>query len=519
MNRSDRIERLRELLQGQGMFPIAVPDPMIEAAVDRFDSTNKPLQEFTSVELLEQPHEVDWLVPGLLSRGAPAVICGPSKCLKTSLAVDLVAALSTGEKFLGRFATKRKVRVGFFSGEQAKHALTDLTRRWMTSKQKQETPRFVCALQGASANLEKQLRQLRAWIGKYELEVVMIDPLDVAAKTKRAHTLHLQAMIRCCLECGATPILCCATRKTIRPRTLDVTDLQSAGCHDLARQWLLVNRRQSYELGSGQHKLWLTVGGDAGQDSLWGVDVEEGRLDDSAGRRWSTKVRTVDSLKNEQAAREAMTRDERHDAKLRVVIENLGPDRAMKQTVREHAGMNGTMFAAAWERLEEAGEIEKVTPSRRSGFATFQLKNVGQSSVGQAVPAESTSDHPEQSPPTQKNETVQSSPPELQEPPVGSAMRTKTPPNDDDDQIINNATNKKESPASPVAEKPKQSSPVADKSKQSSPVEPHESTKQSSPTQKAPEGRRQSSLGRSRASDAALGKVATKIASPGGATQ
>ncbi|TWT29895.1 AAA family ATPase [Blastopirellula retiformator] len=476
MNRSERIERMRELLQGEGMFPVAVPDPMIEAAVDRFEATNKPLQEFTSVELLDQANEVEWLVPGVLSRGAPAVICGPSKCLKTSLAVDLVAALSTGCKFLGRFALQRKFRVGFFSGEQAKRSLVDLTRRWMTSKQREETPRFVCALQGASVNLETQLRQLRTWIGKYELEVVMIDPLDVAAKTKQAHTLHLQAMIRCCLECGATPILCCATRKTIRPRTLDVTDLQSAGCHDLARQWLLVNRRQSYELGSGQHKLWLTVGGDAGQDDLWGVDVEEGRLNDANGRRWQTNVRSPSSLKNEQAAREALTRDERHDAKLRVVIENLGPDRAMKQTVREHAGMNGTMFAAAWERLEEAGEIEKVTPARRSGFATFQLKKEATSSVGQAVPAEDKNVKQEPSPPTEKNETVQSRPPELHKPPVGSAVRTKTPPNDVDNQVINNAANKKESSTSPVAEK----------SKRSSPVEPHESARQSSPEDPSP---------------------------------
>ncbi|PQO30052.1 ribonuclease E, partial [Blastopirellula marina] len=273
MNRTERIERMRELLQGEGMFPVAVPDSMIEAAVDRFEAANKPLQKFTSVEMLEQANEVEWLVPGVLSRGAPAVICGPSKCLKTSLAVDLAAALSTGCKFLGKFALRRTFRVGFFSGEQAKRSLIDLTRRWMTSKQREEAPRFVCALHGASTKLETQLRQLRAWIGSYELQVVMIDPLDVAAKSKRAHTLHLQAMIRCCLECGATPILCCATRKSIRPRALDVTDLQSAGCHELARQWLLVNRRQGYQLGTGKHPLWLTVGGDAGQDDLWGVDV------------------------------------------------------------------------------------------------------------------------------------------------------------------------------------------------------------------------------------------------------
>src|SRR5262249_1431118 len=74
-------------------------------------------------------------------------------------------------------------------------------------------------------------------------------------------------------------------------------DLAYGGFDDLARQWLLVNRRNPYVLGTGKHQLVVSGGGHDGRSGYWHVDIDEGIVDPTqpGGRRWDVQVKPANS--------------------------------------------------------------------------------------------------------------------------------------------------------------------------------------------------------------------------------
>jgi hypothetical protein len=79
---------------------------------------------------------------------------------------------------------------------------------------------------------------------------------------------------------------------------LDREDLAMSGFSEFARQWMLINRRTLYEDGTGEHELWLRIGGSAGFGSLWGVDIKEGVIqEDFNGRQWAVTVHDQGQLR------------------------------------------------------------------------------------------------------------------------------------------------------------------------------------------------------------------------------
>jgi hypothetical protein len=108
-----------------------------------------------------------------------------------------------------------------------------------------------------------------------------------------------------CLAEGATPIFAHHTVKHAGTKAgrngasfksyepAELGDLAFAGFAEFARQWLLIARREDYEPGTGEHRLWVTTGGSAGFNGCYAVDVDEGVMrEDFTGKHWEVRVQT-----------------------------------------------------------------------------------------------------------------------------------------------------------------------------------------------------------------------------------
>ena len=124
---------------------------------------------------------------------------------------------------------------------------------------------------------------------------------------------------------GATPIFAHhntkGNSKNYEPPELE--DMAWAGFAEFARQWLLIGRRELYEIGSGVHKLWMNIGSSAGFNGCYGVDVEEGTADgELRGRRWQVSVRPQRDI----ITQKMQLRGEKNAQKAcDVVVRALGP--------------------------------------------------------------------------------------------------------------------------------------------------------------------------------------------------
>lgn len=268
-------------------------------------------------ELASNSYEMEYLIKDILVARQPCVLGGPKKVLKTSLLVDLAFSLATTTPFLGRFSVKRLCKVLMFSGESGMATL-------------QETAFRVCASKGVQLNAvenlsfseflprfnnRKHLNELEAVIKQEKSEVVIIDPAYLCmpgadANNVQAQGTLLRAINEVCHRNGAGLIIAHHTKKTAQrqknhqPSELD--DLAWSGFPEFARQWLLLSRREDYVPGTGEHELWMSIGGSAGHSSLWAVDVSEGVS--GMPRRWEVMLSSPSEVRTEKKATTARQR-------------------------------------------------------------------------------------------------------------------------------------------------------------------------------------------------------------------
>ena len=249
----------------------------------------------------------DWLVPDVFPAGELAVIGGPSKSFKTSIAIDLAVSLATGTRFLNAFPVTGARSVWVISGEVGQHALKDQVGRVAAAR------RLAPAALGhlAWATAVPALHQMAdvAAVAEYvrccAIEVVILDPLYLALAGVAGQATNLLAVgplihnfAAACRDAGATPILVHHTIKkpTKTARYAELADLTQAGVGEVARTWLLIHRLAppkadpDDEAGDppedepGVYAFTMNIGGSAGHSSRWRLDV------DVRGGRWEVRV-------------------------------------------------------------------------------------------------------------------------------------------------------------------------------------------------------------------------------------
>ena len=321
-----------------------------------------------------------WLIPHVIVRNQPGIIAGPSKVLKTGLAIDAAVSLAAGCPFLGEFPIPTRARVAVVSGESGGFTL-------------KETANRICKARGVNlANLGENLQwcfdlpvlsdltvmtEFADAVAGIGAEVVFIDPLylclgPVDAKNMFEMGAALRVVAEVLLRAGSTPILLHhANRQLTVGEPMELTHLAYSGLEQFARQFLLINRREAYK-SDGAHDLWLRVGGSAGHGGLWAVHVNEGVVnEDFGGRTWDVSVQTAGEVKadrvtdrEDEKREQARRRMQAEDAQVLSAIdaEKLAdaPAATLSRIKTRNPNLSGAKLKDIIERLIEDDVIEPV---------------------------------------------------------------------------------------------------------------------------------------------------------------
>ena len=218
------------------------------------------------------------------------------------------------------------------------------------------------------------LDHLAAVIRGEGLRVAILDPLYLCLLSPEtaggAGNLFLmgsmlQGLTKLGQETGCTVVLLHHFRKggqadDENPAGLE--ELAQSGVAEWARQWLLLERRAAYQ-GDGQHLLWLRSGGSAGHSSLWGVAIDEGRLDPEtfAGRRWEVTVSPAADaraeVQRERESKKAVEQEKRegeHRKRLLTTLRSC-PAGDTARGLRGAARLNADTFDRAVFALSKKG--------------------------------------------------------------------------------------------------------------------------------------------------------------------
>jgi len=328
------------------------------------------IDSLTSAEFAAREYRYQYHVEGCVSYREPGVIGGASKTLKTGISIDLALSLGFGSPFLGRFQTTQTT-VGIISGESGERTLQETSKRQALAKGRLLSSADVHWSFRCPCLLDPTWRvALTTWVKERNIQFLVIDPAYLALLTPdvakgASNLLVMGAALRGFSEVIAETDVSVwlnhhvskgqARLNSVGNDPPDLQDLSMSGFSEFARQWMMVGRREKYEIGTGEHRLWLNVGGSAGHGGLYALDIDEGRLDDEGGRRWDVTVRDAAEARTSEASeREAEKREQACDK----VLDYLRryPDGQTLRALRDDVG-NSQPIKDAVNYLKGIGEV------------------------------------------------------------------------------------------------------------------------------------------------------------------
>jgi hypothetical protein len=356
---------------------------------------------------------LEYLVEGVLVAGQPCLVAGGKKSLKTSIIIDLGLSLAMGGFFLGKLKVHRACRVGIMSGESGMVTIQETARRICSAAgyRLADVGNLIFADTLPQFGKLDDMDALRGFVEGNELEVLVLDPAYLCMPGGDAGNLFIQGgMLRTvnevCGATGATMILAHHTRKGGKADPYEPPELEDiawAGFQEWARQWLLVGRREKYEPGTGEHRLWLSAGGSAGHSGLWALNIAEGTNASLDGRFWEVEVLPASEAREDSDRRR---REAKEVAKLKQADEQIDrdrkrlcaamakhPDGETKTTLRTLAGMGGDRFNATLATLLSDGfvvECEVLKPGKKTPLPAYKLADENPPEVAPGQPGQST---------------------------------------------------------------------------------------------------------------------------------
>lgn len=331
----------------------------------------------TAAELDSGKYDQKYLVEHVLAEWQPCILAGPKKALKTTFLVDLGISIAIADKFLGKFWIPSAKRFLLTSGESGMATLQETARRIAKSKgwELAAVPNFVISPDLPRLDDPENLAEWEQFLETHSPEVVAIDPAYLCMPGDDAGNLFKQGVLlrnisELCQRQSITLILAHHAKRHIGrdPHAApELDDIAWAGFSEFARQWLLIGRRESYEAGSGDHRLWLSVGGSAGHGGLYAVDVAEGTKQDIGGRRYEVAVQSASEARKDAAEREHEAKAEKRAVQVEAdrkaicnAMATLEDNQGTKSDIRTASGLGTPRFNPA---LASLIQDKSVTPT------------------------------------------------------------------------------------------------------------------------------------------------------------
>lgn len=351
-------------------------------------------------ELARRRQTIDWLVPGLLVRNQPMVIAGPSKSMKTSIVLDLIASLSCGysRPFLNRWNAHYGQNVLLISAESGESVIVETLNRICIAKgltSIEELSLRICFDSFRLQNTE-DLALIQREIRASNATVVVIDPLYLmllaGGKDVNASNIYemgplMEKMSRSCLDAGATPILLHHFNKagSCDFESPKLENMSFAGITEFARQWILLKRRERFQPGT--HRLWMSTGGSAGHAGEWAVDIDEGSSGPDRERHWRVQAMTsIDAAAayrdQRRVARDEAARDADEELNQRLLGLPALAEGLSESQIRIQLGANLGRVRRSLERLVASNRLVSCQVPANNGrtYPGYRIANSSASS-------------------------------------------------------------------------------------------------------------------------------------------